>query len=128
MSENWFELGVIVFIIIGIAAAVRAGQANPEGTGTLGKKFTALEGDVRTMQGDVRKIERRVGHIEQSSAKSTDIVRLEKLIEDQGRQLDEQNRHLAKLGEAVAASRAAGEHRGKQLDMIFQQIVEKGMK
>ncbi|MGE4302461.1 MAG: hypothetical protein AB7E24_00335 [Novosphingobium sp.] len=122
MNENWFELGMIAFIMIGIAVAIRRnGQANPQGTGKLAEQFGGLDKDVRALRGDMKNIDRRVGAIEISAAKASDIARLE-------RQLAEQNHHLAKVSEIVAASVAAGEQRGKQLDMIYQQIVEGAMK
>jgi hypothetical protein len=128
VTENWFELAIIAFIIAGIAVAVwKGGQANPEGTGSLGRKFTRLEKDFSTMRGDVRKIERQVEDIERRSAKISDIERLERLVAEQGRHITEQNVRLVEVGETVAAIREAGDQRGKQLDMIFQQIITKGM-
>ena len=128
MSENWFELAIIAFIMVGIAAAIRRnGQANPEGTGKLGAKMGDMDKDVRALRGEVKNIERRVGVIETESAKASDIERLERLVVRQGEQLDMQSRNQAKLAETTAAIQEAGEQRGKQLDRLYDFIVERGM-
>lgn len=128
MNENWFELAIIAFIMVGIGAAVwKGGQANPEGTGKLAEKFGGLDKDVRALRGDMKNVERRVGAIENHAAKASDIERLERLMADQNRTIEQQSLQLAKVGETVAASRAAGEQRGKQLDRLYDFIVERGM-
>lgn len=135
MSESWQELAMIAFIVVGIAAAIwKGGQANPEGTGSLGKKLARLESDVRTVKRDVSgvvssvdaqakktdAIEHQIQDIERRSAKASDIERLERLVVEQGRQNAELRSELAKISEA-------GEQRGKQLDRLYDFIVQKGM-
>lgn len=128
VSENWFELAIIAFIMVGIGAAVwRGGQANPEGTGKLRNTMGDMDKDVRALRGEVKGIERRVVAIENHAAKASDIERLERLMADQNRTIEQQSLQLAKVGETVAASRAAGEQRGKQLDRLYDFIVERGM-
>ena len=47
MNENWFEAAIIVFIVVAIGLTVwRGGAANPEGTGSLGRKLSKLDGDL----------------------------------------------------------------------------------
>lgn len=121
MSETWPELAIIAFIIAGIAVAIwRGGQANPEGTGTLGKRLNGLEGKVSSIKAQVGVIERQVDDIERRSAKASDIERVE-------RQLAEQAAQIAKLSEIAAKSSEAGDQRGKQLDRLYDFIVERGM-
>lgn len=121
MSENLFELAIIAFIIVGIGVVIwKGGAANPESTGSIGRKVNRLDGDVRKLGTEMKDVDRRLGEIEQSSAKASDIKRLEGLMGQQQGKIEE----LIKLtsGQTVAA-----EHRGKQLDMLYQTIVMKGM-
>lgn len=128
MTENWFELAIIVFIIAGIGMTVwKGGQANPEGTGSLSKKLGSLDKDFRAMRGEVRSVERRVGDIERNSAKADDIVRLERMIGEMSRQIANQTERQAEMAEIVAAIRADGDQRGKQLDRLYDFIVQRGM-
>lgn len=128
MSENWFELAIIAFIAVGIGAAIwKGGQANPEGTGALGNRLVSLDKDFRAIRGELKGIERRVGDIERGAAKGSDIERLERLVADQSRQMEHQSMQIAEMGETVAAIREAGEQRGKQLDRLYDFIVQRGM-
>lgn len=121
MIESWIEAAMIVFIFVGIAVSIyMRGQANPEGTGTLGRKVNRLDGDVRKLAGEVEDVERRLGEIERTSAKVSDIERVENRLLAHGKKIDG-------LAETVAAMKAASELRGRQLDMIYQAIVPKGM-
>lgn len=128
MSENWFELAIIVFIIAGIGAAIwKGGQANPEGTGSLGKRLSRLDsalsklrGNVDTMNGKITAIEARVEDIDERAAKTSDMQELRALVV-------RQNEQLAALAAQTAGIAAAADQRGRQLDMIYQQIVQKGM-
>lgn len=122
MIENWFEAAIIAVIIAGIAVAVwRGGQSNPEGTGSLGRKVTRLDGTVQSLVAETQDIDRRVGEIERTAAKTSDIKRLE-------RQLAQHNSDLAAVREMVAGMAKAAELRGAQLDRLYNFIVEKGMK
>lgn len=121
MTDNWFESAIIVFIIAMIALTVwKGGAANPEGTGSLGRKVSRLDGDVRKFGGELGDVERRLAEIERTSAKVSDIKRLERAIGESDGKIDE----LIKL---TSAQTASAEHRGKQLDMLYQTIVMKGM-
>ena len=122
MTENWFELAIIVFIIGAIAVSVwRGGAANPEGTGTLGKKFNRLDGDVGKLGGELNEVARRLAEVEKNAAKVHDIKRLERAQAESDGKIDV-------LLERTAAISTASEHRGHQLDMVYQAIVQKGMK
>ena len=122
MNYNWLELAIIAFIIGTIGVVIwKGGSANPEGTGSLGRKVNVLDRDVRKLGGDFEDIERRLGEIERTTAKASDIKRIE-------RQMAEQTGKLDKLGEIAAAGQESAKLRGQQLDMLYQTIVEKGMK
>ena len=128
MSEDWFELAIIAFIIAGIGLTLwKGGQRNPVGTGSLDKDVVGLKGQVAAISTKVDTIETQVKHIERRSASSSDIERLERQITEQGRLITEQSMHLAEVGEAVAAIREAGDQRGKQLDRLYDFIVQRGM-
>ncbi len=122
MTENWFEAAIIVAIIAGIMLAVwKGGAANPEGTGSLGRKVSRLDGDVHKFGGELVEVSRRLAEVEKNSAKVQDIKRLETAIGKSDDKIDE-------LLERTAAISTASEHRGHQLDMVYQAIVQKGMK
>lgn len=93
---SFFELAVIAFVVCGIAYAVfRQGQANPEGTGKIGKELSALkedvaaikgtvdgvEKDVKSVNGKVNLLDRKVTEIERASVTADDIAMLRELIE-----------------------------------------------
>lgn len=128
MSENWFELAVIAFIVCGIGAAIwKGGQANPINTGTLGKQVARLEKKIAGIDSKVGQIESQVKAVERRSATASDIERLERLIAEQGRHLDEHAIRQAEQGEVLARIAEAGEQRGRQLDRLYDFIVERGM-
>ncbi len=120
--SSYLELAIIAVILIGIALAVwRGGQANPESTGKLNRRLTAMDGELREVVNRVGTLDRRVGDIERHSAKSADIARLEK--------------HLEALKEQVAGLRASDagmvariDHACQQVDRLYDFIVERGMK
>jgi hypothetical protein len=129
MTSDYLEYAIIAFIVVSIGVVVwRGGAANPEGTGALGRKVTRLDGDVGGLRGEVRglrgdfdDVERRLGEIERTSAKASDIERVEKRLKAHGEKIDD-------MAETVAGIDAKAELRGKQLDLIYQAVVEKGMK
>jgi len=64
---DWLEFAIIAVIIGGIALAVfRAGAANPEPTGAIGK-------EVGTLKNRISHIEKAVAEIRASAATSDDI-------------------------------------------------------
>jgi outer membrane murein-binding lipoprotein Lpp len=61
-ASDWIELAIIAFILAGIGVAVwKGGAANPESTGSLGKK-------VNTMSSKVGTLSVRLGHLESEFA------------------------------------------------------------
>lgn len=121
MSESWLELAIIGFIIAGIAVTIfKGGAANPETTGSLGKQVREVKSNVRILTGKVDEIERQVVGLENSSAKSFDLQRMEKDVGDL-------KREVGNLRESVAAQHADIEHTRRQVDRLYDFIVERGM-
>ncbi len=145
-SGNLFELAIIAFIILGIAAAIwRGGAQNPVGTGGLDKKLTALSselkainvtigGEIAGVKGEVDDIKNRVEAIERDAVSASDIKRIEKAIErlakvqadyeSRSRALfDRQAEHAATSAETAATVRQIA----KQVDLMMSVVIPKGM-
>ncbi len=121
MSESWLELAIIGFIIAGIAVAIfKGGAANPETTGSLGRQVRDVKTKVGILTGKVDEIERQVVGLESSSAKSFDLQRMECDVA-------ELKREVGNLRESVAAQHADIEHTRRQVDRLYDFIVERGM-
>ncbi len=121
MSESWLELAIIGFIICGIAFAIyRTGAANPETTGALGARFGTLENEFVQVKGKVDHIERQMVGLEGSTAKTADFKRLE-------HDVSELREDVVSLQQAVAAMGADTAHSRRQIDRLYDFIVEKGM-
>ena len=115
MKENYFELVIIGFIQIGIAVAIfKGGAANPQGTGALGKRLYALDQEVK--------------RIDAKAATKADVKRIEATLTEQSSSIDNIEQKLGKLGEDGAAREATLEHVRRQVDLIYQTIVQRGMK
>lgn len=126
--KDWFDFAVIGFIAFGIILAVwRQGRANPEDTGTLGKRLNRLEGKTAAIGVQVTTIEKQVDDLERRSAKASDIERLERQVTEQGKRQDQLAIQMGQIAELVAATKEAGDQRGKQLDRLYDFIVERGM-
>ncbi|MBD3772106.1 MAG: hypothetical protein IE921_00820 [Rhodobacteraceae bacterium] len=129
MGYNWYELALIALILGGIGLAVlRAGQQNPVGTGSLDKRIGEIDGELRGVAIKVADIEVRVEDIDRRAASKNDIKRIEKRLDTTDSKMDDLTQKVGELREAVAAKQASIDHMGRQLDMIFQVIVPKGMK
>lgn len=121
MKENLFELMMIAFIAIGIAVAIwKGGASNPEGTGSLGKKLGVLTSDFKTLDLEVKRIEAK-------AATKSDIRRVESTLVEHGNSIDNIEKKLGQLGEDGAAREATLEHVRRQVDLIYQALVKKGM-
>jgi len=121
MSESWLELAIIGFIIAGIAAAIfKGGAANPESTGSLGRELRQVKNKVGALDVKVDQIEQQVAGLEGSSAKTLDLRRIEADVA-------ELKREVGTLRETVAAQHADIEHTRRQVDRLYDFIVERGM-
>ena len=128
MHTSYLEWAIIVFIIGGIAYSVfRTGAANPESTGALGRKISKLELRVGAVDVQVSALGAKVGHLEgqmaeleNNAAKGDDIKRLEQTVA-------ELQRKVAVVAEGLAAQHADVEHTRRQVDRLYDFIVERGM-
>lgn len=121
MNESWLELAIIGFILCGIAFAIfKGGTANPESTGSLGRRFGKLEGKVGGMDGKIDQMERQIVVLEGSSAKSVDLKRLETDV-------TELRDDVVTMQQAIAAMQADTSHSRRQIDRLYDFIVERGM-
>lgn len=134
-SSNLFELAIIAFIVLGIGAAIwRGGTRNPVGTGGLDRKISAFGNALSGVQIKVGEIEERVEKVESKAASAADIQRLEKQIERLAQTLPDieaRQRALSdRMGEhaqSAAITAAKVEHIDKQVGLIYQVLVPKGM-
>lgn len=121
MTESWLELAIIAFIMIGIGVAIfKGGAANPESTGSLGRQLRKVEGKVGGLAVKVDEIERQVIGLEGSTAKTVDLRRME-------HDVGELKHEVATLREAVASQHADIGHIRRQVDRLYDFIVERGM-
>lgn len=142
MSESWLELTIIGFIIVGIAFSVfRGGQANPESTGTLGTKLSSFKSELAGVKGDVagvkrqiegvnselRAIDSRVTEIDRRGATIDDVRGIEKKLDELKSTLSGLDNELSATREAQAAQHADIEHTRRQVDRLYDFIVERGM-
>lgn len=129
MFGNYLEAVIVVLIMAGMGVLIwRGGAKNPVGTGGLNHKLIHIDGEVKKFGGEVAgmkqqmgEIEARIEDIDKRAAKSADIRRLE-------RQFEELAKTVAASREEDAAMGASLEHIRRQIDLLYQFIVEKGMK
>lgn len=131
MTGNWIEILIIVFIIIGISVVIyfswKGGAANPVSTGTLDDRLNSFDTELSGMRSQVDQIEDRVEKIEGHYAKASDIERLEKQLRAQARKMDKVIDDISAIREEAAERGAMAKAAAKQLNMIVEVIVEKGM-
>jgi chromosome segregation ATPase len=131
VTANWIEILIIVFIIIGISVVVyfswKGGAANPVSTGTLDDRLNSFDTELSGMRSQVDQIEDRVEKIEGHYAKASDIERLEKRLRAHDRKMDKVISDISAIREEAAERGALAKSTAKQLDLIYEVIVEKGM-
>lgn len=131
MISNPIEIAIILFILAGISIVIwlgwKGGAANPVGTGGLNQRLNSFDTELSGMRSQVDQIEDRVETIEGHYAKATDIERLEKRLRTQDRKMDKVIQDIAAIREEAAERGALAKSTAKQLDMIYEVIVEKGM-
>jgi len=131
VNSSWFEILIIIFIIIGISVVVyfswKGGAANPVSTGTLDERLNSFDTELSGMRSQVDQIEDRVEKIEGHYAKASDIERLEKQLRAQARKMDKVIDDISAIREEAAERGALAKSTARQLDLIYEVIVEKGM-
>lgn len=133
--QNWIE-GAVILFIIGVMGFLtwRGGAANPVGTGGLDKRMTSLSAEIKAVDSEVKGVVSKVGEIEDRledmekiSAKVADIKRVERRMEAHDHKMDAVLADVAKLRTDSAAQAVQAAHTAKQVDMLYQHIVAKGM-
>lgn len=110
MSENWLELAIIAFIVLGMMVAIwRGGAQNPVSTGSLNRKFGKMATDLGALKTEVDAMNIRVTEIDRRGATSDDIRGIE-------RKLEEQAKCLSELDDGQTAIREMAASRGAKLD------------
>ncbi len=135
MSESWTELAIIAFIIVGIAYSVfRGGQANPETTGSLGGKLNSIQSelagvktDVAGVKAELGRVDSRVTEIDRRGATIDDVRGIEKKLDELGKALSALDGEVSATREAQAAQHSDIEHTRRQVDRLYDFIVERGM-
>lgn len=107
-----FEAAIIAFITLSILFHVwKGGAANPEGTGSLGRKVNGLVTDVSALSGRVQHVETDMKALKRDAATTKDIAQLQELI-------DERLRSQKELSEAT----------NRNVQRIYDIMLEKGLK
>lgn len=131
MISNPIEILIILFIIGGISVVIwlgwQGGAANPVSTGNLDERLNSFDTELSGMRSQVDQIEGRVETIEGHYAKASDIERLEKRLRAHDRKMDKVIEDISALREEAAERGALHKATAKQLDMIYEVIVAKGM-
>lgn len=126
---SWYELALIAFILLGIGTMVwRGGAANPVGTGGLDRKVASIDGELKRLGVKVGEIDSRVEDIDRRAAKVSDIKRLERQLEAQDAKIDVMSAALTEMNVASARKAATVDHVKRQIDRLYDLLVEKGMK
>lgn len=121
MIGNWLELAIIAVIIMGIIVAIwKGGSANPEGTGSLGKKLTRLDAHVGDIDQWVERVNAELARLDSHAASKADIKRLERSVEAV-------KVEVAELAQKAASREATLDHVKHQVDRLYDYIVNKGM-
>lgn len=129
MFGNYLEAAIVLLIMAGMGLLIwRGGAKNPVGTGGLDRKLAKVDGDVKSIAAKVDEIETRVEEIDKRAAKTSDIKRLERQLEAHVEKTDEIARALAASREDAAALKSSLDAVRRQIDLMYQVIVEKGMK
>lgn len=153
---SWTELAIIAVIVLGIGAAIwRGGGRYPVGTDVLAKEFAVMGSKVTEIEGRVEKIESQsatredVARLEaQLKTHSQDMKAVEKQIGDLPGAIEANRRAIEKVGKAIpevesrqralsdklskvqsdgAARSASIDHMSKQLDRLYDVLVERGV-
>lgn len=113
MSGDGYELAIIAFILLGIGwVAFKGGAANPEGTGTLGRRVNGISNKVSALSTRIEHIESDIEEMKHGAATAQDVQRLEGLVET--------------LRAEMAGDRKMAERTQHSLDRIERLFLERG--
>ncbi len=126
---NVLELLIIGFIVCAIGYVIwRGGATNPVGTARLSRQMSEMKTGLAQATRRTGGIETRLDALEQESAKKSDIARLERQISGNDEKMDQLMADVSRLREISAERHASGEHVRRQVDRLYDAIVERGMK
>ena len=109
--SDWFQWAIVAFIVLSILFHVwKGGTANPESTGSLGRKVNGLTAEVFALSGRVRHVEAGMKKLEQEAATSRDVEQLKELI-------DERLKSQKELSEAT----------NRNVQRIYDIMLERGL-
>ncbi len=88
MNYSWVEIFIMAIIVAGFAVVIwRGGQANPEGTGRLGRRLNKVESKMAEVETEMEHVRDRLAQFEMTlekvSAKmvtKSDLDNIEKLM------------------------------------------------
>lgn len=107
-----FEGAIIAFITLSILWHVwKGGAANPEGTGSLGRKVNGLTAEVSALSGRVRHVETDMKTLKESAATTKDIAQLKELID-----------------ERLSSQKELSEATNRNVQRIYDIMLERGLK
>lgn len=131
MNGNGIEILIIIFILGGIGSVLwatwKGGAANPVGTGGLDARQKELAAQLTGMRSQIDQIEERVEKMEGHYAKASDIKRIERRQETLDCKLDAVIKDISAIREEAAERGALAKATAKQLDLIYEVVVSKGM-
>lgn len=118
---SWVEIGIMLVIFAGIGVAIwKGGQANPEGTGKLGREVGGLKTEVHGFGLRLGRVEEELDQLEKEAATKADIKRLERAVAA----VQEQ---VAEIGTSSASREATLGHVKQQVDRLMDFIVNRGL-
>jgi hypothetical protein len=115
--NDLIQWAIVAFIAIGIFAAWRAGQANPESTGELAAKVSGLSTKVTTLTGRVGHVEDEVKELKEEAATKADVKGLERLVDEK----------FNTLGARMDGHQALSQATNHSVDRIERLLIERGL-
>ncbi|PTR11779.1 MULTISPECIES: hypothetical protein [unclassified Novosphingobium] len=118
VPRDWIELAIIAFILAGIGLTFwKAGSANPESTGSLGKKVNAMSSKVGTLSLRLGHLESEFAELKAEAATTQDVARIEQLI----------NERINTMRVEIAGHRELAERTNRSVERIERLLIEKGL-
>lgn len=114
MLGETYQLAIIAVILLGIGVSIwKGGAANPEGTGTLGRRVNTMSNKISAMNARISNIEIDIQEIKQEAVTGQDLAKVGGLIDT--------------LRAEVAGDRKLAERTQHSLDRIERLIIERGL-